>query len=97
MSNPFQRKGGSMPAFVPDGDSIPAVLSPGGPLDITLVFHGGPMDGSGLTARRPVPRTVEVDHDTDAAMTYTYELVEPAEDDGHFHYAMTDWRPRDAA
>jgi hypothetical protein len=61
-----------------------------------LVFHGGPMDGMGLEAQRPVPRVVELDHDSNAGLTYIYERFDPAEEDGNFHYAMAAWKPRTA-
>ncbi|MEU9415138.1 hypothetical protein [Streptomyces sp. NPDC048272] len=64
---------------------------------MTMIFHGGPLDGRAIDMTPPMPRVVHVDVQVGVPMEYTYERYTPDQPDQYTHFRMTGWQPASAA
>ncbi|KOU41242.1 hypothetical protein ADK55_29020 [Streptomyces sp. WM4235] len=64
---------------------------------MTMIFHGGPLDGQAIDMTPPIPRVIKLDHQVGAPMEYTYERYTPDQPDQYAHFRMTTWKPTAAS
>ncbi|MFJ3201034.1 hypothetical protein [Streptomyces sp. NPDC086989] len=60
---------------------------------VTVIFHGGPLDGQAIDMTVPIPRVVKLDQQVGTAMEFTYERYTPEQPDQYAHFQMTEWKP----